>query len=209
MRLLDLHNRHIIGAWLHRYRKWGLVPLLAVGLIVSVREMPLQYSGFMMIAGAVGILFGTILRIVCYTFVGAKDPVLGPNNGGLATEGPYAITRNPVYLAEGAIVLGIAMMSRMPWFVVVTFLLGGIVTSLVIEWEEDMLRQRYGAAFHEYSRHVPRWFSLRRFVHPDSYFKTRGRVQLWQALRAESMTLLIGLLAILAFLAKADFDIIF
>jgi protein-S-isoprenylcysteine O-methyltransferase Ste14 len=205
----DTHSRHAIGAWLHRYRRWGLVPLTAVGLAVSAHELPYSYSGFMLIAGAVGIFFGTVLRIVCFTFVGAKDPVLGPDNGGLATEGPYAITRNPVYLGEGAIVLGIAMMSRMPWFVIVTFIFGAAVTSLVIEWEEDVLRRRYGAVFDEYSRHVPRWFSLRRLVHPESYQKSRGRVKLWQALRAESMTLLVGLLAILAFLAKADFEIMF
>jgi len=209
MPLLDPHTRNSVGAWLHRYRKWGLLPLIVVGLAATAHELPVSRSGFMMIAGAIGILFGTVLRIVCYTFVGSKDPVLGPDSGGLATEGPYAITRNPVYLGEGGIALGIAMMSRLPWLVLVTLITGIVVTALVIDWEEGVLRGRYGAAFEEYARRVPRWFSLRRFVHPDSYWQSRRRVKLWRALRAESPALLIGLLAVLAFLVKADFETMF
>lgn len=45
-------------------------------------------------------------------------------------------------------------------------------------------------------------------LHPDSYLKTRGRVKLMAAVRAEAGTILIGLSAILAFLAKADLEIL-
>lgn len=209
MSLLSEKSRLDAGRWLHRYRKWGIIPLLITGLVLNIRDLTAVSGFFMLTAGAVGIFFGTMLRIVCFTFVGTKNPILESDVGGPATEGPYAITRNPVYLAEGSIALGIAMMSRMPWFVLATLLFGLIITALVIEWEEKMLRRRYGGVYEEYCHHVPRWFSLRRFIHPDSYLKTRGRVKLIQALRAESMTLLVGLLSILAFLAKADLEIIF
>jgi protein-S-isoprenylcysteine O-methyltransferase Ste14 len=209
MSVLDPQRRDALAAWLHRHRKWSLLPLIAVGLAVNIHVLPVNRGGFMMVAGGIGILFGTLLRIVCFTFVGAKDPILGPDSGGLATEGPYAITRNPLYLGEGAIALGIAMMSRMPWLVFVTLLAGLLLTALVIDWEENVLRTRYGPVFEEYARQVPRWFSVRRLVHPDSYWKSRRRVKLWRALRAESPALLIGLLAILAFLAKADFEVMF
>jgi hypothetical protein len=160
-----------------------------------------------LIAGAVGILFCTLRRIVCYRFTGSHDPMDVYDPRTMKTEGPYAVTRNPVYLAEGAIALGIAMMSRMPWFVLFTLITGGIVTALVIEWEEEALRERYGEAYAEYCRIVPRWFSFGRMTHRDSFVKTRGRVKLMAAIRAESATLLVGLLAILAFLAKANFEI--
>jgi len=124
----------------------------------------------------------------------------------MKTEGPYAVTRNPVYLAEAAIALGIAMMSRMPWFVLATLIAGGIGTAFVIEWEEKALLARYGVAYAEYCKAVPRWFSFRRMADRDSFTKTRRRVKLMYALRAEAGTLLIGLLAILAFLAKANFE---
>jgi protein-S-isoprenylcysteine O-methyltransferase Ste14 len=200
-------SRQAAGYWLHRHRSWGLVPLLGIGLFLPIHQWPVRSGNFMMIAGAMGILFGTLLRIVCYRFTGSHNPADVYDPSTMKTEGPYAITRNPVYLAEFGIALGIAMMSRMPWFVLVTVVVGGAMTALVIEWEEVMLIERYGEAYAEYCRVVPRWFSFGRIVHPDSYTKTRGRVKLMAAVRAEGATLLIGLLAILAFLAKANFEI--
>lgn len=162
----------------------------------------------MMLAGAAGILFGTLLRVVCSTFISHRethDPRLVTS---LITDGPYAISRNPAYLGESAIALGIAMMSRMPWFVIVTLVIGLVVMAIIIEWEEETLRLRFGKAYEDYCRIVPRWFSWSQMFHPDSYLKTRGRVKLLAAVRAESGTMLIGLSAILAFLAKADLEIL-
>lgn len=163
----------------------------------------------MLAGGAIGILFGSLLRIVCFTFAGNSGSLDSPHSTQLLTEGPYAISRNPVFLAEGAMALGITMMSRMPWLILITLVLGGMVTGLAIEWEEFTLRQRYGPAWEAYARAVPRWFSFSRLVHPDSFTKTKGRVRLMSAVRAESSTLLIGLLAILAFLAKANLELFY
>jgi len=197
-----------LGGWLHRRRRWGLLPLLFVGLFLNTHYLTVRRGNFMTVAGAIGILFGSLLRVVCYKFVGGRDPVY--NIGApLVTDGPYAITRNPVYLSEAAIALGIAMMSRMPWFVLATLVATVILAALIVEWEERTLYERYGARYEEYCRIVPRWFSLHRFLHADSYTKTRGRVHLMDAVRAESITLLVGLLAILAFLTKADMEWLF
>jgi protein-S-isoprenylcysteine O-methyltransferase Ste14 len=206
--LFSIHGRITIGRWLHRYRQWGLFPLLGLGLLLNTHFVPVRSSNYMMVAGAIGILFGSLLRIVCYTFAGGKD-VVDEASGTLMTEGPYAISRNPVYLAEAGIALGIAMMSRMPWLVLATLVAFAFLTALVIEWEEETLRARFGSVFAEYCRSVPRWFSFRRLTHADSYKKTRGRVKLLTAVRAESGTLLVGLLSILAFLAKADIEFMF
>jgi len=199
-------KRLTIGYWLYHHRGWGLVPLLALGLLPNTEWLTVKNGTFMLAAGAVGVLFGTLLRITSYTFSGERPlPPKGlPDT--LVTEGPYMITRNPVYLAEAAIALGIAMMSRMPWLVLATLLVGALASALIIEWEENFLRSRFGEAYEEYCRIVPRWFSFSRLIHPECYAKTRGRVHLLRAVRAESITLLIGLLAILAFLAKADLE---
>jgi protein-S-isoprenylcysteine O-methyltransferase Ste14 len=206
--LFSSETRHALGHWLHSNRQWGLVPLLAIGLFLPIHRWSVHSGEFMMLSGTIGILFGTLLRIVCYRFTGSHDPMDVYDPRAMKTEGPYAVTRNPVYLAEAAIALGIAMMSRMPWFVLMTLIVGGIATALVIEWEEVTLRARYGDAYADYCHTVPRWFSFGRITHPDTFTKTRGRVKLMAAVRAESGTLLIGLLAILAFLAKANLELL-
>ncbi|MDD5088296.1 MAG: isoprenylcysteine carboxylmethyltransferase family protein [bacterium] len=201
-------HRERWGHWLCRHRGWGLIPLLVIGLLLERHILPASRGSYMLIAGAAGILFGALLRVVCSTFISHHESHDSALATRLITDGPYAISRNPAYLGEGAIALGIAMMSRMPWFVLVT--LGGlfVLMAFIIEWEEKALRDRFGQEYDNYSRLVPRWFSFSQMLHPDSYLKTRGRVKLLTAVRAEAGTMLIGLSAILAFLAKADLEIL-
>lgn len=201
-------NREAAGFWLYRHRHWLMLPLLLLGLGLNFHALSVHRGNFMMIAGGVGVLCGTLLRIVNYSFIGARD-LVAKHSPELITDGTYAVSRNPVHLAEAAIALGIAMLSRMPWLVLTTLVAGGIITALVIDWEEETLRRRYGRIYDNYCRIVPRWFSLRRLLHAESFVLTRGRVRLGAALRAESGTLLIGLLAILAFLAKTNIEIFF
>jgi protein-S-isoprenylcysteine O-methyltransferase Ste14 len=206
--ILKPSTKHSFGFWLYLHRGWGIVPLVALGLVLNFHELSVQNGYLMMLAGAVGVFAGTLLRIVCVTFVGPiSKQRKALSFGNIITDGPYALTRNPMYLADSAIALGVAMMSRMPWLVLVALLIGAAITALIIEWEEYFLRHYYGQIYIDYCKSVPRWFSLHRLFHTDSYFKTRGRVKLMSAVRAESLTLLIGLIAILSFIAKAYLDI--
>jgi protein-S-isoprenylcysteine O-methyltransferase Ste14 len=162
----------------------------------------------MMIAGGVGIFSGTLLRIICRTFVRPEHETT-PLDIALVTDGPFAISRNPIYLAEAAIALGIAMMSRMPWLVITTLIAGFAVYGLIIEWQEERFRSALPGDFAAYSRIVPRWFSFRMLWDAESYLKSRGRVGLITAVRGESLTLLVALVAILAFIAKANYELYF
>lgn len=76
-------------------------------------------------------------------------------NEELTTTGPYAYTRNPLYLGSFIIALGFAVAARSVWVAVVMI---GVVLSIylpVIVSEENFLRQRF-AEFEEYTRQVPR-----------------------------------------------------
>jgi protein-S-isoprenylcysteine O-methyltransferase Ste14 len=194
-----------IGLWLSRHRVWGLVPLIATGLFVRVGSLSVSTGLLMMIAGGVGILAGTLLRIICRTFT-MSDKLGLPLEIALITDGPFALTRNPVYLSEVAIALGIAMMSRMPWLVLITILTSGAVYGPIIDLHEARLRHLHPDAYAAYSRLVPRWFSLRNLFDAETYLKSRRRVPLFAAIRGESLTMLIALAAIFAFLAKANLE---
>jgi hypothetical protein len=76
----------------------------------------------------------------------------------LTVAGPYAYTRNPLYLGSAllAIAVGIATHS---W--ISALILCGYFTlfySVVMRREEAELRARHGAAFDEYARSVPLFF---------------------------------------------------
>jgi protein-S-isoprenylcysteine O-methyltransferase Ste14 len=182
-----------------------LVPLIATGLLVRVGSLSVSTGLLMMIAGGVGILAGTLLRIICRTFT-VSDQLGLPLEVAPITDGPFALTRNPVYLSEVAIALGIAMMSRMPWLVLISVLASGAVYGPIIDLHEARFRHSHPDAYAAYSRLVPRWFSLRNLFDAETYLKSRRRVPLLAAVRGESLTMLIALAAILAFLAKADLE---
>ncbi len=75
----------------------------------------------------------------------------------LVTTGPYRFTRNPMYLGLVLALIGawILMGALSPLIAVVIF----IVTAdrWYIQFEERMLRQKFGAAFDEYCSKVRRW----------------------------------------------------
>jgi protein-S-isoprenylcysteine O-methyltransferase Ste14 len=78
-------------------------------------------------------------------------------NEQLATGGPYAYTRNPLYLGSLILAIGFALASQSWWIVAGIVLLFFAIYLPVIRGEEVFLRQRF-PQFEEYAREVPRFF---------------------------------------------------
>ena len=84
----------------------------------------------------------------------------------LVTGGPYAFVRNPIYVAGVPLLLGTCWLySRLTG----PDLIAGLVLLAffhlrVVRGEEPVLRRRFGQAYEEYCRRVPRWVPRRRFA---------------------------------------------
>lgn len=76
-------------------------------------------------------------------------------NEALATSGPYAYTRNPLYLGSLLIGLGFAVAARSWWIGAAVVLFFLLIYLPVIRDEEVFLRQKF-PEFEEYSGRVPR-----------------------------------------------------
>jgi len=97
--------------------------------------------------GAVLIVPGLLIRALASGHV--------RKNEALATSGPYAYTRNPLYLGSLLIGIGFAVAARSWWVgaaLVVMFL---AIYLPVIRGEEEFLREKF-SEFDEYERRVPR-----------------------------------------------------
>ena len=75
----------------------------------------------------------------------------------LTTSGPYAYTRNPLYLGSLMLAAGFAVAARSWWIVVVMVLMFTLIYVPVIAGEERYLRQTF-PEYGDYARHVPRMF---------------------------------------------------
>jgi protein-S-isoprenylcysteine O-methyltransferase Ste14 len=99
--------------------------------------------------GAIAIVPGLLIRALASGHV--------RKNEALATSGPYAYTRNPLYLGSLLMGIGFAVAARSWWVGVVLVLMFFAIYLPVIRGEEAFLRQRF-PEFDEYARRVPRMF---------------------------------------------------
>lgn len=82
-----------------------------------------------------------------------------PNRGAgrLVTYGPFAYSRNPIYLGNTLLLIGIGLAYSALWFVPMAFVAAFLVDRLAIRREEIHLALRFGAEWTAYAARAPRW----------------------------------------------------
>jgi protein-S-isoprenylcysteine O-methyltransferase Ste14 len=113
-------------------------------------------------AGLVLIGIAMVGRLWCSLYIG------GRKNDELVTQGPYSMTRNPLYFFSLLGFVGIAFCTRSIGFAVCVVAFFVLVYPSVIGSEEAFLRRRFGAAFEAYCQRTPRFFpSIARYQAPE------------------------------------------
>lgn len=140
-------NSRGYGALAARWR----VPLgFAAGVLYLILSQPRPRS---LVAGGAMALAGLLVRALS---AGHLD-----KNQSLAVSGPYAYTRNPLYLGSAIIGAGFVVASR-SWLIAFVFvLLFLLVYWPVIRREEDLMRQTFGEAYDQYARRTPLFLPFR------------------------------------------------
>lgn len=125
-------------------------------------------------AGAALFLLGYALRIMAR---GYKSE-LNPDGKSLVTSGPYALTRNPMYLGTLLIGMGVILL-LLKWWAGLIFLAVYLAIYLPqISKEEKKLRIFFGVEFRDYCRKTPRFFpGVKSFLRKDK----QSRLQLKSA----------------------------
>src|SRR5262249_30559248 len=110
-----------------------------------------------MALGTIAIVPGLLMRALASGHV--------RKNEALAISGPYAYTRNPLYLGSLLIGIGFAIAGRSWWIGILLVAMFFAIYLPVIRSEERFLREKF-PEFEEYARQVPRMFPLiTRFRH--------------------------------------------
>lgn len=117
------------------------------------------YDRIVVWAGLVTALAGQCLRLAVIGFAyikrGGKEGKVYADD--LVIEGFYAHTRNPMYVANYLMTVGLGLMYGSPWvyFFVIPFFTY-VYLSIVVA-EENFLRGKFGPAYDEYCRKVNRF----------------------------------------------------
>ena len=76
----------------------------------------------------------------------------------LVTAGPFRIWRNPIYMGEVLILLGLAQVTYNIWFAILAPVFALAVYKLAILPEEGHLEARFGDTYLDYKGRTRRWF---------------------------------------------------
>jgi protein-S-isoprenylcysteine O-methyltransferase Ste14 len=108
-------------------------------------------------AGLALALPGAILALrSALLLTGRGRPRRGPKPA-FVLAGPYLRIRNPLYAGLVLALGGAALGARSTGLALVTLALAVVLHLWVVRVEEPRLRARFGAAYAEYLRRVPRW----------------------------------------------------
>ena len=114
---------------------------------------PLRYSGLLLAAAALGLVLWAAGH-----FRRRGTPIKPfQDASALVLEGPYRLTRNPMYVGLLGVLLGFGVLlgSASPFVVVPVFVI--LVDVRFIRAEEAALHRTFGAAYSDYKARVRRW----------------------------------------------------
>jgi protein-S-isoprenylcysteine O-methyltransferase Ste14 len=143
-----------IGLWLFRNRSWLPIPLGIVAVVFApgASDLRLVYTG------ALCIIAGEALRLWAVRHIGVVSRTRTTRLGPLVTSGPYAHTRNPLYVGNWLLWTGFALGSSLRWMVPISWAVFAVQHAVVVQWEEQLLARRYPASYRRYARVVSRWW---------------------------------------------------
>lgn len=119
----------------------------------GMNDLPARIIGLGVGAGGIALMAWAIM-----TMARAKTNIL-PHRAAdvLVTSGPFARFRNPIYLADTMMLLGLAELTTNVWFVGAAAVFVAAVTWLAILPEERHLEARFGDAYRAYKAKSRRW----------------------------------------------------
>ena len=95
--------------------------------------------------------------VLTFRRAGTEIQPSSQTNKLVVTHGPYALTRNPMYVGMVAITLGVALVVGTPAIYAAPVLLFLLDNFVIIPFEEAKMERQFGDDFRAYKAKVRRW----------------------------------------------------
>lgn len=170
------------GVWLFRWRSY--LPLLMLGVtLLAMRDYTFPgnnsywHYGYELFCLSIS-YFGLGIRIL--TIGHTPRRTSGRNTRKqvaetLNTTGLYSITRNPLYLGNFFMGLGVVLFVHVWWLTLIYTLAFWLYYERIILAEEAFLQRQFGKAYQDWAQHTPPFIpNLRHYQAPDLPFSPRN-----------------------------------
>lgn len=145
--------RHLRFFYLHR-GLLGAVPLI---LALFLSRGQAENGWLVWTVGLLIFFLGLFGRIWAQQHLQYRLP--GPIT--LTQTGPYGWLRNPIYVSNTLMSVGLTVVSRVLWLVPITILWCAVLYSIVVREEEEWVSKVFGEGYRAYFEEVPRWIPRR------------------------------------------------
>ena len=172
-----------IRQFFFKYRSYTPIPIAILILYFALEYSPHYYLGFLML------LFGELIRIWAVSYAGGETRTRKVGAPTLCTSGPYSFTRNPLYLGNMFMYIGIAMVAGAPNIILMistVFSFFIIQYTFIVSLEEETLTALFGEQYINYKKHVPAIFPRLR---PWKGSGTTKRRPILKTIKTEKRTL--------------------
>jgi protein-S-isoprenylcysteine O-methyltransferase Ste14 len=136
---------------------------LALGCLLSL-AIPIgpglgRPNTLALMVGLTFVLLGVALAVfsVRSFHVAGTSVVPGEPSTALVVTGPYALTRNPIYVGFVLAYFGLSIMLTSMWVLLLLIPVLVILQRGVVEREEAYLERQFGETYRRYKARVPRW----------------------------------------------------
>ncbi len=166
--------------WLFRWRGWGVI---AFGGALLAWKWPLAPQLRYALAALPIVLFGVFFRVWarCYFTRGSDTRRIQAHR--LIVFGPYCRVRNPLYVGNVSIAVGLALAATDAIGAAAFLLALLLFYSGVIRSEEAVLERNFGDSYRDFKKRVPRWIPRLFAVAADA---DAPRAEVKHALRKEA-----------------------
>ncbi|RMF61448.1 MAG: isoprenylcysteine carboxylmethyltransferase family protein [Calditrichaeota bacterium] len=146
--------RQKAGEFFFKNRGYTPVPFVVIVVFLSQPTWRTFWIGLSLM------VLGEGIRIWAMSYMEGTTRSRRIQANQLITSGPYRFIRNPLYLGNLLLYAGVAIMTNIwvPYFLVLSLLYFIIQYILIIEAEEKVLHELFGAAFEQYCATIPRFF---------------------------------------------------
>lgn len=142
-----------------------LIAILVIGCIIFIISLdkfwPFLLPEMLLSCAWLFLITGLLLIVsAVYSLVSLSRSTGAPGNSTstLNTSGPFRWIRNPIYLGDAILLIGLSLLTRSPSLLLVSFIIIAVMHLYVCKVEEPDLEKRFGGDYFEYKSQVPRWF---------------------------------------------------
>jgi protein-S-isoprenylcysteine O-methyltransferase Ste14 len=144
-----------IATKIFKYRSYTPIPFVILMLIFENATITSLIVGFVIAVS------GELIRLLGVSWAGSETRTTGGVGGTyLVISGPFGYVRNPLYVGNILMYLGLGIMSMslFPYLQIIAILFFIVQYQFIVKEEEGFLVKKFGSDYQKYLQNVPRFF---------------------------------------------------